>query len=125
MNGASADPCAKISSAPTSISTMMIGSSHHFLRTFMKAQTQWQGDQDSYAGAARVYEAKGDVSKSIDQWSAYLQQDCCSTYSKDVAQPKLAELAWQALPAQAGRVGLTGLAAQAGLPELAELARPA
>jgi tetratricopeptide (TPR) repeat protein len=62
------------------------------LRTFMKAQSQWAGDQDSYAGAAMVYEAKGDVTKAIDQWSAYIQQDCCSTYSKDVAQPKLAEL---------------------------------
>jgi tetratricopeptide (TPR) repeat protein len=62
------------------------------LRTFMKAQTTWQGDQDAYAGAAMVYEAQGEISKSIDQWSAYIQQDCCSVYSKDVAQPKLAEL---------------------------------
>jgi tetratricopeptide (TPR) repeat protein len=62
------------------------------LRTFMKAQTQWAGDQDAYAGAAMVYEAQGDIPKSIDQWSAYIQQDCCSVYSKDVAQPKLAEL---------------------------------
>ncbi|WP_106393100.1 tetratricopeptide repeat protein [Enhygromyxa salina] len=62
------------------------------LRTFMKAQTQWAGDQDAFAGAAMVYEAQGDVSKSIDQWSQYIQQDCCSTYSKDVAQPKLAAL---------------------------------
>jgi tetratricopeptide (TPR) repeat protein len=62
------------------------------LRTFMKAQSQWAGDQDSYAGAAMVYEEQGDISKSIDQWSSYIQQDCCSTYSKDVAQPKLAEL---------------------------------
>ena len=62
------------------------------LRTFMKAQSAWAGDQDSYAGAAQVYEAKGEVSKALDQWSAYIQQDCCSTYSKEVAQPKLAEL---------------------------------
>lgn len=62
------------------------------LRSFMKAQTKWRGDQDSYAGAAMVYEAQGEVSKSIDQWSSYIQQDCCSTYSKEVAQPKLAEL---------------------------------
>jgi tetratricopeptide (TPR) repeat protein len=62
------------------------------LRTFMKAQTQWAGDQDSFAGAAMVYEAQGEISKSVDQWSQYIQQDCCSTYSKDVAQPKLAEL---------------------------------
>ena len=62
------------------------------LRTFMKAQSTWAGDQDAFAGAALVYEAQGEISKSIDQWSAYIQQDCCSTYSKDVAQPKLAEL---------------------------------
>ncbi|PRQ07938.1 tetratricopeptide repeat protein [Enhygromyxa salina] len=62
------------------------------LRTFMKAQTNWPGDQDSYAGAAMVYEAQGEITKSVDQWSQYIQQDCCSTYSKDVAQPKLAEL---------------------------------
>jgi len=62
------------------------------LRTFMKAQSAWQGDQDSYAGAAEVYEAQGEISKAVDQWSFYIQQDCCSTYSKEVAKPKLAEL---------------------------------
>lgn len=62
------------------------------LTTFMKAQSAWAGDQDAFAGAAMVYEAKGDIPKAIDQWSAYIQQDCCSTYSKEVAQPKLAEL---------------------------------
>jgi tetratricopeptide (TPR) repeat protein len=62
------------------------------LRTYMKAQTAWAGDQDSFAGAATVYEAQGQISKSIDQWSSYIQQDCCSDYSKTTAQPKLAEL---------------------------------
>ena len=62
------------------------------LRTFMKAQSQWAGDQDAFAGAALVYEAQGDISKSIDQWSQYIQQDCCSSYSKEVAQTKLAAL---------------------------------
>lgn len=62
------------------------------LRTFMKAQTHWKGDQDAYAGAAMIYEEQGEISKAIDQWSAYIQQDCCSSYSKDTAQPKLAEL---------------------------------
>jgi Flp pilus assembly protein TadD len=62
------------------------------LRTFMKAQTQWPGDQDAYAGAGAAYEAKGEIANALDQWSQYVQQDCCSTYSKDVAQPKLAEL---------------------------------
>jgi tetratricopeptide (TPR) repeat protein len=62
------------------------------LRTYMKAQSAWAGDQDAYAGAALVYEAQGQISKSVDQWAKYIQQDCCSTYSKDVAQPKIAEL---------------------------------
>ncbi len=62
------------------------------LRTYMKAQSAWMGDQDSYAGAAMVYEEQGEIPKSVDQWAKYIQQDCCSTYSKEVAQPKLAEL---------------------------------
>jgi len=37
MNGASADPCAKTSNAPTTIMTSIIGSNHHFFRTRMKA----------------------------------------------------------------------------------------
>jgi tetratricopeptide (TPR) repeat protein len=82
------------------------------LRTFMKAQSQWAGDQDSYAGAAMVYEAQGDIPKSIDQWSAYIQQDCCSVYSKDVAQPKLAELKAKENAAVAG--GATAPAPEEG-----------
>src|SRR5712692_8690116 len=39
MKGASADPCAKISSAPTNSMVTMMGSSHHFFRTRMKAHT--------------------------------------------------------------------------------------
>jgi tetratricopeptide (TPR) repeat protein len=62
------------------------------LRMYMKAQSAWAGDQDAYAGAALVYEAQGQITKSVDQWAKYIQQDCCSSYSKDVAQPKLAEL---------------------------------
>lgn len=62
------------------------------LRAFMKAQIQWPGDQDSFAGAGAAYEAQGKISDSIDQWAQYIQQDCCSTYSKEVAQPKLAAL---------------------------------
>src|ERR1700693_883576 len=37
MNGASADPCAKISSIPTSSMVTMMGSSHHFFLARMKA----------------------------------------------------------------------------------------
>ena len=62
------------------------------LRTFMKAQTQWAGDQDAFLGASQVYEAKGEIPKAVDQLAQYIQQDCCSTYSKEHAQPKLKEL---------------------------------
>src|SRR6266545_3741180 len=37
MKGASAEPCAKISSSPTSSMVTMMGSSHHFFRARMKA----------------------------------------------------------------------------------------
>src|SRR2546428_4422672 len=37
MKGASADPCAKISNTPTSSMVTMMGSSHHFFRSRMKA----------------------------------------------------------------------------------------
>src|SRR6266508_4589233 len=37
MKGASAEPCAKISSSPTSSMVTMMGSSHHFFRSRMKA----------------------------------------------------------------------------------------
>src|SRR6266571_5376081 len=39
MNGAIADPCAKTSKPPTSTSSRIIGASHHFFRTLMKAQS--------------------------------------------------------------------------------------
>src|SRR5437764_11008595 len=38
MNGASADPWANTSRAPTAAMTTMMGRSHHFLRARMKAQ---------------------------------------------------------------------------------------
>ena len=62
------------------------------LRKYMKAQNTHQSDKGAYAGAAFVYESQGDVSKALNQWSAYIQRDCCSTYSNDVAKPKLEEL---------------------------------
>src|SRR5437867_5914750 len=39
MNGASTELCANTKSAPTNSITTMIGSSHHFFRTRMKAQS--------------------------------------------------------------------------------------
>ena len=38
INGATAEPSEKIISAPKSKRTMIIGASHHFLRTFRKSQ---------------------------------------------------------------------------------------
>jgi hypothetical protein len=39
MNGASADPCVRTISKLSRSSTMRIGPSHHFFRTFMNAQS--------------------------------------------------------------------------------------
>ena len=62
------------------------------LRSYMKAQTVNQSDKMAFAGAAFVYEDKEDVKHALDQWSAYIQRDCCSEYSKTVAQQKITEL---------------------------------
>ncbi len=62
------------------------------LRHYMKAQTINQSDKMAFAGAAFVYEGKQDVKHALDQWSAYIQRDCCSQYSKTVAQKKITEL---------------------------------
>ena len=62
------------------------------LVTYMKAQTENADDKMAYAGAALVYEAKGDIKHALDQWSTYIRMDCCSDYSKDVARKKMLEL---------------------------------
>lgn len=62
------------------------------LRTYMKAQTTYGSDKLAFAGAALVYEKQGDIKHALDQWSAYIQRDCCSKYSKTVAQKKIMEL---------------------------------
>jgi len=62
------------------------------LRAYMKAQTLNQSDKKAFAGAAFVYEDKKDVKHALDQWSAYIQRDCCSEFSKTVAQKKITEL---------------------------------
>lgn len=62
------------------------------LRSYMKAQTINQSDKMAFAGAGFVYEGKDDIKHALDQWSAYVQRDCCSEYSKTVAQKKVAEL---------------------------------
>jgi len=70
------------------------------LRSYMKAQTVNQSDKMAFAGAAFVYEDKKDVKHALDQWSAYIQRDCCSEYSKTVAQKKITELEIPADPAE-------------------------
>lgn len=62
------------------------------LASYMKAQTVYQSDKMAFAGAAFVYESKKDVKHALDEWSAYIQRDCCSEYSKTVAQKKITEL---------------------------------
>lgn len=62
------------------------------LRTYMKAQSTYGSDRMARAGAAFVYEDKQDYKHALDEWSAYIQRDCCSDYSRNVAQKKIMEL---------------------------------
>lgn len=62
------------------------------LRMYMKAQSTYASDKMARAGAAFVYEDKGDFKHALDEWSAYIQRDCCSEYSRTVAQKKIMEL---------------------------------
>ncbi|MEM9460979.1 MAG: tetratricopeptide repeat protein [Myxococcota bacterium] len=62
------------------------------LRTYMKAQNTYASDKQAFAGAALVYEAQGDNRHALDQWSTYIRMDCCSEYSKTVAQKKVETL---------------------------------
>ncbi|MCA9710013.1 MAG: tetratricopeptide repeat protein [Myxococcales bacterium] len=62
------------------------------LRTYMKAQNTYPSDKQAFAGAALVYEAQGDNRHALDEWSTYIRMDCCSDYSKSVAQKKIETL---------------------------------
>jgi tetratricopeptide (TPR) repeat protein len=62
------------------------------LRTYMKAQTTYPSNKEAFAGAALVYEAQGDNARALDEWSTYITMDCCSEFSKTVAQKKLETL---------------------------------
>lgn len=42
MNGANAEPCVKIINAPKRIKKIMIGASHHFLRSLKKDQSSFR-----------------------------------------------------------------------------------
>lgn len=68
------------------------GKQDEALRTYMKAQTVHPSDKKARAGAALVYEAKGDIKHALDEWSAYIRMDCCSDYSKNVARKKMLTL---------------------------------
>lgn len=59
---------------------------------YMKAQTIHPGDRMAHAGAAMVYEQKNQLAHAIDEWAAYIRMDCCSDYSKNVAQVTIASL---------------------------------
>jgi tetratricopeptide (TPR) repeat protein len=62
------------------------------LRSYMKAQNTHRSDKLAHAGAALVYEAKGDNKHALDEWSSYIRMDCCSEYSDKVAKPKIMQL---------------------------------
>lgn len=62
------------------------------LKLYMKAQTIFASDRRAFAGAAQVYEAQGDTTNAINQWSTYIRMDCCSDFSNDVAKPTLEAL---------------------------------
>lgn len=70
------------------------------LTTYAKAMIKYQGDKMAHAGAAQVYESKGDTQKAIDEWSTYIRMDCCSEYSNSVAKKRIA-----ALQAGGGKAG--------------------
>lgn len=62
------------------------------LKLYMKAQTIFASDRRAHSGAAQAYEAKGDTTKAINEWSSYIRQDCCSDFSNNTAKPRLEEL---------------------------------
>lgn len=62
------------------------------LRSYMKAQKQHASDKSAWAGAAQVYEAKGETTLALNEWAEYIRRDCCSPYSKNVAHKRLARL---------------------------------
>ncbi|MCA9649941.1 MAG: tetratricopeptide repeat protein [Myxococcales bacterium] len=62
------------------------------LRTYMKAQNTYRSDKMAHAGAALTYELLGDNKHAADEWAAYITMDCCSDFSKTVAQKKIVTL---------------------------------
>ena len=68
------------------------GKADEALKTYMKAQNTYRSDKMARAGAAMIYETRGDTKLALDEWSGYVQMDCCSQYSNDVAKKKIDEL---------------------------------
>jgi tetratricopeptide (TPR) repeat protein len=62
------------------------------LKTYMKALSTYASDKMAHAGAAQIYEAKGDIKHALDEWSQYVRMDCCSQYSESVAKKKIESL---------------------------------
>lgn len=62
------------------------------LKAYLKAQKLHPSDTRAQAGAALVYEDQGRFKHAADAWSLYVRMDCCTDYSKTVAQPKLKEM---------------------------------
>jgi tetratricopeptide (TPR) repeat protein len=62
------------------------------LRTYMRAQNTYPSNKEAFAGAALVYEELGDPAHALDEWSTYIRMDCCSDFSKNVAQKKIETL---------------------------------
>ena len=62
------------------------------LKAYLKAQKLHPSDTRAQAGAALVYEDQGRFKHAADAWSLYVRMDCCTEYSKTVAQPKLKEM---------------------------------
>ena len=62
------------------------------LKVYMQAQNTYASDKAARAGAALIYESKGETTLAINEWSDYIRMDCCSTYSNSVAKPKIASL---------------------------------
>ena len=62
------------------------------LRAYLKAQKLHASDRRAQAGAALIYEQQGRFKYAADAWSLYIRMDCCTEYSKTVAQVKLKEI---------------------------------
>jgi tetratricopeptide (TPR) repeat protein len=62
------------------------------LRAYLKAQKLHASDRRAQAGGALIYEEQGRYKYAADAWSLYIRMDCCTEYSKTVAQVKLKEM---------------------------------